>query len=42
VTCVWAAEQGRMKNFAGLNVLGPGSSTFRRCGLDGIGMALLE
>ena len=26
----------------GLNVLGPGNDTIRRCGLDGVSMALLE
>ena len=26
----------------GLNVLGPGSGTIRRCGLVGVGVALLE
>ena len=25
-----------------MNILGPGSGTFRRCGLVGIGMDLLE
>ena len=28
--------------YGGLNMLGPGSSTIRRCGLYGVGVALLE
>jgi hypothetical protein len=28
--------------YGGLNMLGPGSSTVRKCGLVGVGVALLE
>jgi hypothetical protein len=35
-------EESMGASCGGLNVLGPGSGTVRRCGLVGVGVALLE
>jgi hypothetical protein len=36
------AYGGQGVNCGGLNMLGPGSVTFRKCDLVGVGVALLE
>ena len=37
-----STEPRRKAICGGLNMLGPGSGTIRRCGLVGVGVALLE
>jgi hypothetical protein len=41
-SCILTSLWGLGSGMGGMNMLGPGSGTIRRCGLVGVGVALLK